>query len=179
MKWSGAPLRRAVFVLHYAPNEDWRPVRNNGRTKTVWELLPFYTRTCDARSIFVRGDKPAELSQIPRISVRQWQHYQSATNRNNPVLQGLQWLRLFENESVRTYAQAAEIAGVCRGRVWQLVSLVTRLPKEITDFLAANKDPFIRAHFSERKLRPLTLLESDERKIKQFHEMLTKMSKMG
>jgi len=98
-------------------------------------------------------------------------------NRNNPVLQGLQWLRLFENESVNTYAQAAEIIGVCRGRVWQLVSLVTRLPKEITDFLVANKDPYIRAHFSERRLRPLTLLEFNEEKVKQFQKMLMEVPK--
>jgi len=39
------------------------------------------------------------------------------------------------------------------------------------DFLVANKDPFIRAHFSERRLRPLTLLDSDEEKIKQFQKI--------
>lgn len=88
----------------------------------------------------------------------------------------MQWLRLFENESIRTYAQAAEIVGVCRGRVFQLVSLVTRLPKEITDFLAANKDPVIRVHFSERRLRPLTLMESDEQKIKRFRAMLAEVA---
>lgn len=120
----------------------------------------------------MRGEKPAELAKIPRISVRQWEHFQSVNSRNNPVLQGLQWLRLFENESVSTYAEAAEIVGVCRGRVWQLVSLVTRLPKEVTDYLVANKDPFIRAHFSERRLRPLTLLKSDEQKVERFHDML-------
>ena len=91
-------------------------------------------------------------------------------------MKGLQWLRLFENESVRTYAQAAEIVGVSRGRVFQLVSLVTRLPKEITDFLAANKDLVIRARFSERRLRPLTLMESDEQKIKRFRAMLAEVA---
>ncbi|MFH1970585.1 MAG: hypothetical protein ABIJ53_09745 [Verrucomicrobiota bacterium] len=85
-------------------------------------------------------------------------------------------MRLFENESIRTYAQAAEIVGVCRGRVFQLVSLVTRLPKEITDFLAANKDPVIRGYFSERRLRPLTLMEYDEQKIKRFRAMLAKVA---
>lgn len=91
-------------------------------------------------------------------------------------MKGLQWLRLFENESIRTYAQAAEIVGVSRIRMFQLVSLITRLPREITDFLAANKDPVIRAHFSERRLRPLTLLESDEQKIKRFRAMLAKVA---
>ena len=37
---------------------------------------------------------------------------------------------------------------------------------------SVNSSPFIRAHFSERRLRPLTLLESDEDKVKRFHEML-------
>lgn len=157
---------------------EWRPGRDSSRTnpcKTAWERTPYYTRTYSAGCLFIRGKKPQELARIAKITARQWEHYQSVNHRNNPVLQGLQWLRLFENKSVRTYAQAAEIAGVCRGRVWQLVSLVTRLPREITDFLVVNKDPYIRAHFSERRLRPLTLLESDEQKIKHFHTMLTEM----
>lgn len=126
--------------------------------------------------LFICGDKPKELAKIAKITARQWQHYQTINHRDNPILKALQWLRLFENESVRTYAQAAEIVGVCRGRVFQLVSLVTRLPKEITDFLAANKDPVIRAHFSERRLRPLTLMESDEQKIKRFRAMLAEVA---
>ena len=84
----------------------------------------------------------------------------------------MQWLRLFENESVNSYAQAAEIIGVHRSRVFQLVSLVTRLPNEVINFLTTNKDPYIRAHFSERKLRRLTLLASDEQKISSFCNML-------
>lgn len=157
----------------------WRPSRNSYRTnhspKIAWERTPYYTRTYSVGPLFIRGEKPRELARIAKITARQWQHYQSVTTRNNPVLQGLQWLRLFEKESVRTYAQAAEIAGVHRSRVFQLVSLVTKLPREITDFLVANKDPFVRAHFSERRLRPLTLLESDKDKVWQFRAMLTEV----
>jgi hypothetical protein len=40
-------------------------------------------------------------------------------------------LRVFEDESVRTYAQAAEIIGVSRERVYQLTSLVTKLSPQI------------------------------------------------
>jgi hypothetical protein len=53
------------------------------------------------------------------------------------------------------------------------------IPKEITDFLVANKDQFIRAHFSERRFRPLPLLESDEDKVEQFHKMLAESSRTG
>jgi hypothetical protein len=124
------------------------------------------------------------LVQSARVSclaqgytARQREHYQSVSHTNNPVLQGLQWLRPFENESVNTYAQAAEIIGVCRGRVWQLVSLVTRLPREVTNFLVANKTLYIRAYFSERRLRPLTMLKSDKAKIGQFHTMIKELTK--
>lgn len=159
----------------------WRPGRDSSRTnpcKTAWERTPYYTRIYSAGSLFIRGEKPQELAQIAKITARQWEHYQSVNHRNNPVLQGLQWLQLFENESVNTYAQAAEIVGVHRSRVFQFVSLIPRLPREITDFLVANKDPFIRAYFSERRFRPLTLLESDEQKMERFQGMLSESAKM-
>jgi hypothetical protein len=112
------------------------------------------------------------LAHIARITARQWAQYESALKRDNPILKGLRWLRVFEDESVRTYAQAAEIIGVSRERVYQLTSLVTKLPPRIKDFLAGTKDPDLLRFFTERRLRPLTMLSDAEAQMTLFAELL-------
>ena len=82
--------------------------------------------------------------------------YQNHLNRENPILMGLRYLKVFEQKSVTSYAKAAQILSVSRIRVYQLTSLVTRLPSEITDFLLKNDDPAVLRHFTERRLLPLT-----------------------
>jgi len=52
-----------------------------------------------------------------------------------------------------------------------MIALCKRLPAEIIDYLINTDEPEILKHFTERKLRPLTLLESDQDKIKKFDEM--------
>ncbi len=46
------------------------------------------------------------------------------------------------------------------------------LPAEIRDFLAGANDHAVLQHFTERRLRPLTIMPSDEEKIERFREML-------
>lgn len=55
----------------------------------------------------------------------------------------------------------------------QLIALCKRLPPKITDFLMNTGEPEILKYFTERRLRPLTLLASDVDKIKKF-EMIKK-----
>lgn len=57
-----------------------------------------------------------------------------------------------------------------------MIALVTILPKEIIDFLADKSDPQYLSYFTERKLRPLTLLESDEEKVEQFRGMVESLA---
>ena len=52
-----------------------------------------------------------------------------------------------------------------------MIALCRRLPPEITEYLINTDESEILKHFTERKLRPLTLLASDEDKIKKFYKM--------
>jgi len=113
------------------------------------------------------------LAHIARITTREWAQYETGLKRDNPILKGLRWLRVFEDESVRTYAQAAEIIGVSRERVYQLTSLVTKLPSRIKDFLAGTDDPAVLRFFTERRLRPLTMIPDGEMQMAQFAELLS------
>ena len=52
-----------------------------------------------------------------------------------------------------------------------MVALYNRLPARITDYLMNTDETDILKHFTERRLRPLTLLASDDAKIRNFDEM--------
>ncbi len=90
----------------------------------------------------------------------------------NPIVKGLRFLQVFEQPAVRTLAQAASILGVSRQRVYQLTTLIRKLPDEVTRVLLGTEDPTIQGYFTERRLRPLTTLGSDEERLARFTAML-------
>lgn len=53
-----------------------------------------------------------------------------------------------------------------------MLALCNRLPEQITDYLLNTDKPGILKHFTERRLRPLTLMASDDEKINRFNEMI-------
>ena len=56
-----------------------------------------------------------------------------------------------------------------------MIALLKRLPQEIIDYLIKIYATKRLSEFTERKLRPLTLMESDEDKIEKFMEMNEKL----
>ena len=65
----------------------------------------------------------------------------------------------------------AEILGVSRERVYQLTSLVTKLPPQIKNFLARSEDPSALRFFTKRRLRPLTVLTDQDAQIAAFRRL--------
>lgn len=59
-----------------------------------------------------------------------------------------------------------------RERVYQLTSLVTKLPPRIKDFLAGTEDQAVVRFFTERRLRPLTMVSDGDAQMAQFAELL-------
>jgi len=94
----------------------------------------------------------------------------------NPIAKGLRFLQVFEQPAVTTYADAASILGVSRQRVYQLTSLVRKLPDEVKSVLLKTDDPPTRGYFTERRLRPLTKLGSEEEKVAAFAALLVQAS---
>ncbi len=68
------------------------------------------------------------------------------------------------------------MSGVSKARVCQMIALCKKLPVRITDNLKNTEEPEIMKYFTERRLRPLTLLASDEDKIRAFEEMKKALS---
>lgn len=57
-----------------------------------------------------------------------------------------------------------------------MVAIYNRLPDPITDYLMNTGEPEVLKYFTERRLRPLTLLSSDDEKLRKFDEMKEAMS---
>ena len=145
-------------------------------SRVAWELTPYYSRTCSTGLLLVRGQKPEELAHLARITARQWRRYVKRQDWENPIVKGLRFLQVFEQPAVTTYAEAASILGASRQRVYQLTSLVRKLPDEVTRFLLGTEDPTIQGYSTERRLRPLTMLGSDEEKVAGFAALLEQVS---
>jgi hypothetical protein len=71
-----------------------------------------------------------------------------------------------------TYDDIAADTGTTKARVCQMIALFRRLPSEITDYLMDTDDPETLKFFTERRLRPLTLMATDDDKITRFNEMI-------
>lgn len=57
-------------------------------------------------------------------------------------------------------------------RVYQMIAICKRLPSEITDYLMDTDDPETLKFYTERRLRPLTLMATNDDKITRFNEMI-------
>ncbi len=52
-----------------------------------------------------------------------------------------------------------------------MIAIVKKLPQEITNYFMSNNESLDLSYFTERKLRPLTLLKSDKVKIEMFRKI--------
>lgn len=107
------------------------------------------------------GRKAKGRARIARISARCWEQYENHCKRENPILKGLKFRRIFERERVKTRPQTAEILGAPRQRAYQLTSLVTKSPQGIKGLVAANEDSAIHRYFTGRRLLALTRMADD------------------
>jgi hypothetical protein len=89
----------------------------------------------------------------------------------NPIKLGFQFVQYLKEHLDSTYDELADMSGVSKARICQMVALYNRLPTPITDYLMNNDEPEVMKYFTERRLRPLTLLASDDDKLRKFEEM--------
>ena len=82
-----------------------------------------------------------------------------------------------ERKDINTKAEIEEIFGVSRARVTQYLNLL-KLPKSIIQFLDKIKenDEF-KKYLTERKLRPLTLIDNKNKCIEKFNEIIRQLIK--
>lgn len=124
------------------------------------------------KRLLQKGLKPATFPADKTITQRDWtRSLRQEQEPTNAVLTGFQFVEyLSENPNI-TYDVLAAEAGVTQARVCQMIALCKRLPAEITDYLMYTDDPETLKFFTERRLRPLTLMATNDEKITRFNEM--------
>jgi hypothetical protein len=120
----------------------------------------------------VKGLKPAQFAPNRAVTQKQWEHSLRPEKEDpNPIKLGFQFVQYLKEHPNSTYDELAAMSGVSKARICQIVALHKRLPAPITDYLMNNDEPEVLKYFIERKLRPLTLLASDDEKLRKFEEM--------
>ena len=119
-----------------------------------------------------KGEKPAQFAPNRAVSQRDWEYsLYPKKEYSNPVKVGFQFVQYLKNHPNSTYDDLSEMSGVSKTRVCQMVALCNKLPAPITDYLMNTDEPEVLKYFTERRLRPLTLLATDEDKILKFLEI--------
>jgi len=120
---------------------------------------------------FLAGKKPSKYPLNRAITERNWQSAQKKSNWKNPIKEGQKYIDCLNSYPDFKYQEVADEFGVSKARVSQMIALVKKLPKEILDYFYMENNSDEMKYLSERKLRPLTLIESDEEKIELFRAM--------
>ena len=150
----------------------WLPKSSTKRTKSVSEIIPCYYKYNHKKQALLKGQKSANFPANKAITQKDWKRsIRQKRKLKNPVRTGFEFVAYLDKNPNATYDDLSVEAGITKARVCQMIALYKRLPAEITDFLMNVDESKILKHFTERKLRPLTLLASDEDKIKKFYEM--------
>jgi len=150
----------------------WLPSPSTQRTNTVSEIIPCYYIYKNKKQNLSKGQKSANFPANKAITHKDWKRsIRQKRKLKNPVRIGFEFVEYLSKNPNSTYDDLSLDAGITKARVCQMIALCKRLPPEITDYLINTDEPEVLKHFTERRLRPLTLLKSDEDKIKKFDEM--------
>ena len=106
------------------------------------------------------------------ITERDWQSALNKNNWKNPILKGQRYLEYLNSNPDFSYKDVAHEFGVSKARVSQMVALIKKLPSEILDCFHMEYNSESIGFFTERKLRPLTLMDSDKEKLNKFWAMI-------
>ena len=144
----------------------WLPRSSTQRTNTVSEIIPCYYVYNHKKQVLSKGQKPAIFPANKAITQKDWKRsVRQKRKLPNPVRTGLEFVEYLNKNPNATYDDLSVDAGITKARVCQMVALYKRLPADITNFLMNVNEPKILKHFTERRLRPLTLMDSDDEKI--------------
>ncbi len=149
------------------------PTRNTQRTKSksIMEVIPCYFRHDRAFRVLFKGKMPEYTINNKSLTKRKRQSLLGKAKKKNPVLEGHRYLEFLEQNPGLTYKNVADEFDITKARVSQMIAIVKKLPQEITNYFMSNNESLDLSYFTERKLRPLTLLKSDKTKIEMFCKM--------
>jgi len=151
----------------------WLPACNTQRTncKTLFEVIPYFSQYVNYMKAFSKGQKPDFIPTNKILTKKDRQYNERKKNWKNPIMEAQSYLDCLESNPDFSYKDVAEKFKISKARVSQMISLLTKLPYEIIDCLKNENIPESPPLFAERKLRPLSLMKTDNEKIGAFNGM--------
>ena len=151
-----------------------QPGHETNRSRLSYLIDTLYYISLVSRKQTVNfGQKPAHLPTSRKAWARDIKHLEYLNNHSFVLDEARRYQECFERKGVNTKAEVAELFGVSRARVTQYLNLL-KLPRKIIQFLEDNKENIqIRKYLTERRLRPLTLIEDEEECMKKFYDILS------
>ncbi|MFC1510216.1 hypothetical protein ACFL49_00965 [Candidatus Omnitrophota bacterium] len=115
----------------------------------------------------VDGPAPYGILTEKRITKRILQHHKPKKEKVNPIKTALTYKRIYQSLDCPNIKETAEIIGVSKGRVHQMLNLL-KFDERILDYLLEDKTG---ENYTERQLRGLLQLPLDEqfKKLEKYH----------
>lgn len=150
---------------------NWLPNRNTQRTnnKTISELISFYFQYLNHFKVFCKGQKPDFIPVNKILAKRDRQSYRRKENWKKPITEAQAYSDYLNSHPDFSGQNAAEKFNVSRARISQMISLLTKLPDEIINCLKNENGLENSFLCTERKLRPLTIMKTDEEKWRRLN----------
>ena len=121
--------------------------------------VPIHIAFNEKREVnIIEGHAPYGISTEKRITKKILQHHKPTKPRANPIKTALRYQNVYQSLPSPSMAKTAEVLGVSRVRVHQMLSLL-KLDKRIIDYLLKDNTDL---NFSERRLRGLLNLPTDQ-----------------
>ncbi len=142
--------------------------------KSVAEVIPCYYRLDNCFQVLVKGDKPASIPTGKILSLREWRTFLrklKSGERKNPIMEAYKYFECLEENPNSTFKDVAEKINISKARVSQIDCTGKKIPKRNNRLFHDHNGSLDLDYFTERRLRPLTLMESDKAKIEMFREI--------
>ncbi len=151
----------------------WLPVPETKRTiRSAKVSFPVYLRFVRRKLTLVFGEPPYNLKTDKRITKKLLREARPIIRRPSPLEEALKYAEVLKEPSIVSKNQVAQRFGVSRARVCQMLNLF-RLDGRIKEYLLSIKEAKEHNYFTERRLRPLTLLPQEEQ-VREFKRILWK-----
>ena len=150
--------------------ESWLPGSKSQRTISVARYrLPIYL-TYNGRGIgIIAGIAPIEPDETGVVSSDRLKAIERSHKWQNPLRLASKYQTLLDNG--KTKADIARTMGISRARVTQVMSLL-KLHPEIQDYLNNTKHSLDAKPLTERKLRDIAAIQSNEDQLTVFHKLI-------
>jgi len=131
--------------------------------------IPIYFIFKDRKQRIVAGIPPVRLNKRHTLTKAALKVNLPIEKKPSPLLLAINYRNVLGEPSVDTLSEVAMRCGVSRARVSQVLSLLN-LDESIKKYLLNIEDPKEHNFWTERRLRPIAMVEDKEAQIYQFRK---------